>query len=113
MLYLIREIRYAGARPDFDVFGAMVYYIDAFPEHFHHPKEDAYLFRLLRLRWPDAGPLIDKLQAEHRIGVDKIRTLAQTLARYRQGGDAEFFAFAEAAAGYAAFHYRHMRTEED
>src|SRR5205823_13241757 len=34
MLYLIREIRYAGAAPNFEVFHAMLYYIDAFPERF-------------------------------------------------------------------------------
>ena len=113
MLYLIREIRYVGAKPNFVVFAAMVHYIDAFPERFHHPKEDAYLFKALRLRCPDAAPLIDRLHAEHSIGADMIRTLAEALRRYEQVGAAEFPAFAEAAAAYAAFHYGHMRTEED
>ena len=40
MLYLVHDIRDRGAKPSFDVFGAMIYYIDAFPERFHHPKED-------------------------------------------------------------------------
>jgi hemerythrin-like domain-containing protein len=44
MLYLVREIRLRGTAPRFDVLRAMVRYIDAFPERFHHPKEDAYLF---------------------------------------------------------------------
>ena len=113
MLYLIREIRYAGADPNFEVFHAMLYYIDAFPERFHHPKEDAYLFKLLRLRHPDAAPLIDRLHAEHAIGAEKIRRLEQALVRYEQGGAAEFAGFAEAVAAYAAFHYSHMRAEED
>ena len=60
MLYLVRDIRLRGTEPKFDVLGAMVYYIDAFPERFHHPKEDAYLFRLLKLRYRDAAPLIEK-----------------------------------------------------
>jgi len=113
MLYLIREIRYAGAAPNFEVFHAMLYYIDAFPERFHHPKEDAYLFKFLRLRHPDAAPLIDRLQVEHAIGAEKIRYLAQALTRYEQGGAPEFGGFAEAVAAYAAFHYGHMRAEED
>jgi len=54
MLHLVHAIRDRGARPDFKVLGAMVYYIDAFPERFHHPKEDAYLFHFLRIRHPDA-----------------------------------------------------------
>src|ERR1700681_1621609 len=58
MLYLIREIGERGIKPDFNVLGAMVYYIDAVPERFHHPKEDKYLFALLRARWPEARPLL-------------------------------------------------------
>lgn len=112
MLYLVHEIRDRGARPDFDVLGAMIYYIDAFPERFHHPKEDQYLFRLLRLRHADAASLIDRLEAEHRSGAELIRTLEQALARYQQGGRAEFPAFMAAAEGYATFQWDHMRTEE-
>src|SRR5215469_18035959 len=48
MLYLVNGIRNRGMKPDFKVLGAMVYYIDAFPERYHHPKEDRYLFTLLR-----------------------------------------------------------------
>lgn len=113
MLYLVREIRLRGMSPPFDVLGAMVYYIDAFPERFHHPKEDAYLFRFLALRHPDAARLIDRLQTEHRAGAEKIRTLEQALHRYREGGRSQFAGFAEAVQGYAAFHWDHMRTEED
>ena len=38
MLYLIRAIRLRRAAPRFDVLSAMVGYINAFPERFHHPK---------------------------------------------------------------------------
>ena len=86
MLYLVHQIRDRGTKPDFDLFGAMIYYIDAFPERFHHPKEDQYLFRLLRIRHRDAAPLLDRLKTEHRVGAEKIRTLEQALARYEQGG---------------------------
>jgi hemerythrin-like domain-containing protein len=41
-------------RPDFGVFHAMIYYIDAFPERMHHPKEDAHLFARLLVRDPGA-----------------------------------------------------------
>ena len=72
MLYLVRDIRLCCTEPKFNVLGAMVYYIDAFPERFHHPKEDDYLFRFLALRYPDAAPLIDQLATEHRTGAEKI-----------------------------------------
>jgi hemerythrin-like domain-containing protein len=113
MLYLIREIRYAHAAPNFAVFHAVLAYIEAFPERFHHPKEDAYLFAFLGMRHPDAAPLIDRLRAEHAIGAEKIGRLAEALAQYEEGGAAQFAAFAEAVSAYAAFHYAHMRAEED
>lgn len=113
MLYLVRDIRLRGSTPNFKVFGAMVYYIDAFPERFHHPKEDRYLFGLLRLRYPDAAGLIDRLESEHRAGAEKIRILEQALKRYEEGGAHEFAAFAEAVQAYAQFHWDHMRAEED
>ncbi len=71
MLYIVRDIRLRGTAPRFDVLHAMVHYIDVLPERFHHPKEDAYLFRFLALRCQDAVPLIDQLQMEHRVGVEK------------------------------------------
>jgi len=113
MLYLVREIRDRGAKPNFEVLGAMIYYIDAFPERFHHPKEDAHLFRALRVRCPDAAPLLDRLEGEHRTGAHKIRALEQALMRYQGGGPAEFATFAAAVEDYASFHWRHMRAEED
>ncbi|HET9670443.1 MAG TPA: hemerythrin domain-containing protein [Casimicrobiaceae bacterium] len=113
MLYLIRDIRLCGASANFAVFDAMVRYMDTFVEPFHHPKEDAYLFRLLRLRYAGCGQLIDRLAAEHREGTERLRDLEDTLARYKQGESGGFAAFAQSAQAYAAFHWSHMRAEED
>jgi len=113
MLFLVRKIRDRGATPDFNLFGAMIYYIDAFPERFHHPKEDRYLFHVLRVRHPDSVSLLDRLEEEHRTGAYKIRALEQALARYQHGGASEFPDFAKAVEDYAAFHWNHMRAEED
>jgi hemerythrin-like domain-containing protein len=113
MLFLLRHDRYGISKPNFDLLGAMMYYIRAFPERLHHPKEDAYLFRLLRQRHPAIAPLLDKLEAEHRTGTAKLCAMEQTLARYQQDGDAQLPAFYAAVAAYAAFHYAHVRAEED
>ena len=112
MLYLVREIGERGAEPDFRVLDAMVYYIDTFPERFHHPKEDRYLFRILRRRCAAATPLLDRLEIEHRAGNDKIRLLEQALARYHAGGRSEFQNFRTAVEAYAQFHWDHMQAEE-
>jgi len=113
MLYLIRDVRLRGSAPRLDVLAAMVDYIKAFPERFHHPKEEAYLFRLVAKRCSDAGPLIDRLQEEHRSSAAKIHALEQALNRYRDEGAAQFRGFAEAAADYATLQWQHIRTEED
>ena len=91
MLYLVREIGERGKKPDFRLLAAMMYYIDTFPERFHHPKEDRYLFRFLGLRHPAAGDLLSRLDAEHRAGTERIRALEQALARYqKEEGRGEF-----------------------
>jgi branched-chain amino acid transport system ATP-binding protein len=90
----------------------MVYYIDTFPERFHHPKEDAWLFRLLLLRHPPAGEIINRLLSEHRAGAVKLRQLEQALIRYQQGGRDEFPVFAAAVEAFVAFERNHMRSEE-
>ena len=112
MRYLVREIRERAAAPKFDVLGAMIYYIDAFPERVHHPRESEYLFRFLRIRCPAAAPLLDLLEEEHRSGAERIRALEQALARYQHGGAAEFRTFAAAVEDYVEFQYEHMRREE-
>jgi hemerythrin-like domain-containing protein len=113
MLYVVREIRYVGIKPDFVLLGAMVDYIDAFLERFHHPKEDAYLFTALGSRYPGAAPLLDRLKQEHERGAAKMRELQQALTHYQHGGSADFPTFAALVADYAAFHWQHMRVEEN
>jgi hemerythrin-like domain-containing protein len=112
MRYLVRETRERGAPPAFDVLGAMIYYIDAFPERVHHPRESEYLFRFLRARCKEAAPVLDLLEEEHRAGAQYIRTLEQALARYQHGGAAEFPAFAAAVEAFVDFQHAHMTREE-
>ena len=111
MLRLIRDVRLCGAAPDFEAFESMTRYLDAFVERFHHPKEDVYLFRWLRARHGDSGELLDRLHAEHGDGSAMLRELEAALADYKTNG--EFTPFAQAAQAYAAFHYAHMRAEDD
>jgi hemerythrin-like domain-containing protein len=112
MLYLVHDTRDRGTPPEFKTLRAMIYYIDAFPERYHHPKEDRYLFRLLRERCAQAVPLLDALATEHKVGAEKIRSLEQALHRYQEGGQREFGAFLAAVESYAQFHWAHMRREE-
>jgi hemerythrin-like domain-containing protein len=112
MLHVVHEIRDSGAAPDFKLFGAMIYYIDTFPERYHHPKESEYLFPLVCTRHPAAAPLIERLDHEHVLGAERVRTLEQTLARYSNGGVSEFGQFLAAVESYADLEWRHMSSEE-
>jgi hemerythrin-like domain-containing protein len=112
MLHLVHQVGEHAAKADLQVLDAMVYYIDTFPERYHHPKEDRYLFRILRARCIEAAPLIDRLETEHRAGSEKIRALEQALARFHGGGNIEFTNFRTAVEAYAKFHWDHMQAEE-
>ena len=113
LLYSIREIRYLQGEPDFTLLHAMLDYIESFLEKFHHPKEDLYLFERLRARCPGAIRLVDRLHEEHVGGTARLHELRRSLARYQDGGRAEFPEFAQLAAQCAAFHWSHMSAEEN
>ncbi len=102
----------AKLRPDFAALGAMVYYIDTFPERLHHPKEDEHLFARVLQRAPEAAPLVRRLQAEHLEGMQRVRDLERTLLALEQTWPQGAAAFAVTVDDYAEFHLRHMRCEE-
>ena len=56
--FLVREMREKGIEPDGKLLWAMLYYIDTFPQKLHHPKEEAYLFRRLKMRTREADKAI-------------------------------------------------------
>jgi hemerythrin-like domain-containing protein len=109
---LARDAQNAGVQPRFDVFRAMLRYIDEFPEKLHHPKEDQHLFARLINRYPDAAHLVAQLQDEHLAGARLVRELERSLMFFEDtwpGGAPEFL---EKVDAYADFHWKHMRKEE-
>ena len=112
MEYLVREIR-AGKKIEPRVFHAMLYYLDTFGERVHHPKEDRYLFGIIRQRSTEAGALIAILEEEHAAGAAAIRRLTQAMIRFEEGGDKEFAAFEREVHNYAESYRGHMRREEE
>ena len=99
--------------PEFEVFRAMIYYIDAFPARMHHPKEDQYLFARLWQRDPAARALVEALKAEHLAGAQLVRDLEQALLEYEQTWPRGAEKFATAVENYSQFHWNHMGKEED
>jgi hemerythrin-like domain-containing protein len=109
---LAKDADETEVEPRFEVFRAMVYYIDQFPERLHHPKEDQYLFALLAARAPQTKGLVDALRAEHVMSAQLIRDLEQALVGLEVGWQGGARAFRAAVDAYAEFHWNHMRKEE-
>lgn len=110
--YLIRETREHGAAPDFKLLWAMIYYIEAFPEKLHHPKEDEYLFRALARRTQAADEVIRDLRQQHIDGAAHVKALEQALGHYEAGVPDGFEMFANAVEKFAEETWKHMNLEE-
>jgi len=101
-----------GRAPDFALLRAMLFYIEAYPERLHHPKEDAYLFRLLRERSDECDALIEALEKQHKEGAASFVELRNALAAYESGAPDGAAAFARALASFAEGQWEHMDAEE-
>ena len=110
--YLLRETRDKGAPPDFKLLWAMIYYLDAFPEKIHHPKEDDYLFARLRARTDEADAILDELAKQHIDGTRQIRELEHALGYYEAGKPNGFELFAAAVEKFSEDTWQHVSVEE-
>lgn len=110
--YIIREVREKGVAPDFKLIWAMIYYIDAFPEKLHHPKENIYLFAKLRQRTREADAVLDELERQHTEGSRHVRELEHALGYYEADKPDGFDVFAAAVEKFAELTWEHMNLEE-
>ena len=101
----------AGAPVEQPFFNAVFDYIEQFVDRSHHPKEDDYLFRLLRLRSPEAAAVLDSLEEEHREGPAKLAVLRTQVAATAQG-QLSGSQLATALRAYTTGLKTHIRTEE-
>jgi hypothetical protein len=79
---MLRDIGSGTLQPDMGLLRAMVHYLDAYPEKRHHPKEDQFLFALLRQRTTEGAEALDRLEEEHTHGNDRIKALEAAVQRY-------------------------------
>ena len=113
MEYLVREVRAHRKKVDPKVFHAMLYYLDTFAQRVHHPKEDRYLFGLMKHRSEEAARVIAKLEDEHGAGEEALRRLAQAMIRYEEGGEKELAGFEREVGNFVEGYRAHMRREEE
>ncbi|HEX4882652.1 MAG TPA: hemerythrin domain-containing protein, partial [Casimicrobiaceae bacterium] len=100
---LLDDAATAGRPANPALLAAMFRYIERFPERLHHPKEDDFLFARLRVRRPDAAPLLDALHHEHELGRARFADLRDLHERY-VADPAALPAFRDAVERYARFH---------
>jgi hemerythrin-like domain-containing protein len=112
MKNLLAEVRAGRMAMDFPLFWSMVHYIDAFPDHLHHPKEDDWLFARLQQRTSAADALIAELRRQHRHEPLALNEIRRFLGNLEAGVAGSLDQLAQAVAAYAEFARKHMRTEE-
>lgn len=108
----VTDIRDRAAKPNFEVLRALMFYIDAYPERLHHPKETKHLFKRLRERSGEATAVLDKLDQDHHRGEQEILRLEHQLLEFEMLGASRLPAFAAAVELYCDRYMEHMHTEE-
>src|SRR3990167_3770253 len=88
----------------FDVLGAMLFYIDEFPERLHHPKESELLFPRVARLVPETRDLIARLEKDHHKGESNVRQLQHLLMAWELIGESRRTAFEDAAKRYESFY---------
>ena len=109
---MLRDIGSGTLQPDMGLLRAMVHYLDAYPEKRHHPKEDQFIFALLKQRTAEGAEAIARLEEEHARGNDRIKALDAAVQRYADGAPGAFEGFVAAFEAFAAFYREHMMREE-
>ena len=101
----------AGGKVDPAFFNSVFDYIEQFVDRAHHPKEDDFLFRILRQRSAEAAAILDRLQVEHRNGPENLKALRQKLAETAGGAQGQGD-FSAALRNYTEGLKSHIRSEE-
>jgi nucleotide-binding universal stress UspA family protein/hemerythrin-like domain-containing protein len=98
--------------PDFRLLGAMLYYIEHFPERLHHPKEESYLFRLLAQRTHACDAVLAELRRQHAEGAGEFAALREALASF-EAGTLDATTFSARVESFVQAQWVHMQAEEE
>lgn len=90
----------------------MLDYLSSYFDRMHHPKEDQYLFRLLRLRAPDETTDIERLEAEHQRDPELLARLQSMANAIAEGDNRTSEQFFDELTEYTDALRAHIRLEE-
>lgn len=110
--HVAAEVAQGKLTPDYKLLWSIMYYIEAFPETLHHPKEEAVLFPHIRRRSSDIDSMLDDLGRQHANSGPHLDILKSLLGKMEAEIPGAAQAFSDKVAIYAGFHYQHMMQEE-
>jgi hemerythrin-like domain-containing protein len=96
----------------FDVLGAMLFYIDEFPEKLHHTKETTLLFPRVLQASPAVRETIERLDQDHQKSEAGVRELQHLLMAWELLGESRRKAFEDPCTRYLNAYLDHMKLEE-
>lgn len=103
--------REPDSKPDYELFAAMLRYVEEVPDRVHHPQEDAVLFPAMADA-PGAGPVIAELEREHAAGGEMLKQLRESFEALKGGAPNALNRLSTAMDDFSEFYWAHMRREE-
>ena len=91
---------------------AMLRYIESFPETLHHPKEENFIFRLLRQHTTEHNAVLDELERQHTLENSLIDALSEALSDQESGKEGASAAVTAAVQRLSGAVWEHMSLEE-
>lgn len=109
----IQLVRGHRVEPDTAPFEKRISLLATFMDHFHHPKEDDFLFKAVQARSGEAADLIEFLQHDHAQSPAIFAELLKALDGTRRGASSQFEDFAQLMERFAVSQLHHMHREND
>ena len=90
----------------------MVQYLRQFPATLHHPKEENFIFRLLRQHTTEHNAVLDELGRQHTLENSLIDALSEALSDQESGQEGASAAVTAAVQRLSGAVWEHMSLEE-
>lgn len=104
--------RINGKVPDLGLMRLMVDYLRQCPAKLHHPKEETFIFRLLRQHTGEHNAVLDELERQHTLENALIDTLSDALSSQERGQPDAPTAISAAIQRLGGAIWEHMSLEE-
>lgn len=111
LLDLISKQADTAQPPDFELLQEIVAYCLAYPDQYHHPKEDL-IYKALRRHDPESAGDIDDVEAEHRELAIATRELATAIKAAQSGGLRDCRELRLMLRSFVRSYRDHMRKED-